>query len=457
MNVARMTSTIAGITNSARCQPPSTKSRTNLRCGPWSRAGRYLGSPAAMPTRAFSRWAATSAFARAFASLVSGTRGRLRAASCSARLGVARPLPTGTPLTSRPVRRSVVGCGCCRCLGHGRSSDDSMGVALKITRMTSDLTRQDAVREAAASGIPSALADLGALVRIPSIAFPGFDHAEVQRSAEAVAELVRGTGLFEIRRHPPLRDPRHRRARAARGARDACRAQRPADDPALRAPRRAARRRRGAVGVAAVRADGARRPHLRPRRRRRQGGRHGAHRGAARADRGDRRRLRPRRRAVLRGRGGGGLALVRAVPRRQRRRAARRRHRRGRLGQLGRQDPGADRVAARQHPLHAARAHARPRVALRHVRRSGARRHDGDGQAARDAVGRGRRGRRRGTHRAGCRDPGRTARRRCATRPGCLPGSARSAPARSSAASGTSRRSRSPASTRRASRTRPTR
>ena len=44
---------------------------------------------------------------------------------------------------------------------------------------------------------PSALADLGALVRIPSIAFPGFDPANVQRSAEAVAELVRGTGLFE--------------------------------------------------------------------------------------------------------------------------------------------------------------------------------------------------------------------------------------------------------------------
>lgn len=63
--------------------------------------------------------------------------------------------------------------------------------------MTSDQTRQDAVRDAAASGIPSALADLGTLVRIPSIAFPGFDHAEVQRSAEAVADLVRGTGLFE--------------------------------------------------------------------------------------------------------------------------------------------------------------------------------------------------------------------------------------------------------------------
>lgn len=53
------------------------------------------------------------------------------------------------------------------------------------------------MREAAASGIPSALADLGALVRIPSIAFPGFDEEPVQRSAEAVADLVRGLGLFE--------------------------------------------------------------------------------------------------------------------------------------------------------------------------------------------------------------------------------------------------------------------
>ncbi|MGN8551727.1 UNVERIFIED_CONTAM: dipeptidase [Microbacterium sp. SLM126] len=63
--------------------------------------------------------------------------------------------------------------------------------------MSTDLSRQDAVREAAASGIPSALADLGALVRIPSIAFPGFDEEPVQRSAEAVADLVRGLGLFE--------------------------------------------------------------------------------------------------------------------------------------------------------------------------------------------------------------------------------------------------------------------
>ena len=63
--------------------------------------------------------------------------------------------------------------------------------------MTTELTRQDAVRDAAASGIPAALADLGGLVRIRSIAFPGFDASEVQRSAEAVAALVEGLGLFE--------------------------------------------------------------------------------------------------------------------------------------------------------------------------------------------------------------------------------------------------------------------
>ena len=53
------------------------------------------------------------------------------------------------------------------------------------------------MRDAAASGIPAALADLGTLVRIPSIAFPGFDGAEVQRSAQAVAALVEDLGLFE--------------------------------------------------------------------------------------------------------------------------------------------------------------------------------------------------------------------------------------------------------------------
>ncbi|HEV7623681.1 MAG TPA: M20/M25/M40 family metallo-hydrolase [Amnibacterium sp.] len=54
-----------------------------------------------------------------------------------------------------------------------------------------------AVRDAVRDGLPAAIAALGSLVRIPSIAFPGFPPQEVQRSAEAVADLVRATGLFE--------------------------------------------------------------------------------------------------------------------------------------------------------------------------------------------------------------------------------------------------------------------
>jgi len=36
-------------------------------------------------------------------------------------------------------------------------------------------------------------------VRIPSIAFPGYDHSPVERSAEAVAELLRGAGVPDVR------------------------------------------------------------------------------------------------------------------------------------------------------------------------------------------------------------------------------------------------------------------
>jgi len=64
--------------------------------------------------------------------------------------------------------------------------------------MTSETSpRESAVREAVATGIPAALADLGGLVRIPSVAFPGFDHAHVRRSAEAVKALAEGTGVFD--------------------------------------------------------------------------------------------------------------------------------------------------------------------------------------------------------------------------------------------------------------------
>ena len=67
----------------------------------------------------------------------------------------------------------------------------------KITRMSSELSRHEAVRAAAEDAVPAALADLGGLVRIPSIAFPGFDRAQVQRSAEAVKALAEATGVFD--------------------------------------------------------------------------------------------------------------------------------------------------------------------------------------------------------------------------------------------------------------------
>lgn len=46
--------------------------------------------------------------------------------------------------------------------------------------------------------LPAAIDDLKDLVRIPSIAFEGYDRGPVQRSAEAVAELLRGAGMAEV-------------------------------------------------------------------------------------------------------------------------------------------------------------------------------------------------------------------------------------------------------------------
>jgi len=58
-------------------------------------------------------------------------------------------------------------------------------------------TTSAALRAAVTAGMPAALTDLADLVRIPSIAFPGFPQAEVQRSADAVAALFEATGLFD--------------------------------------------------------------------------------------------------------------------------------------------------------------------------------------------------------------------------------------------------------------------
>lgn len=55
------------------------------------------------------------------------------------------------------------------------------------------------VRAAVAAHMPGVHADLENLVRIPGIAFDGFDHTHVDRSAEAVATLLRGAGLPDVR------------------------------------------------------------------------------------------------------------------------------------------------------------------------------------------------------------------------------------------------------------------
>ena len=62
---------------------------------------------------------------------------------------------------------------------------------------TDAASANERIRAAVAGGIPSALAELGQLVRIPSIAWPSFDQTQVRRSAEAVAALAEQTGLFD--------------------------------------------------------------------------------------------------------------------------------------------------------------------------------------------------------------------------------------------------------------------
>lgn len=62
---------------------------------------------------------------------------------------------------------------------------------------TADPAVESALAEAIATGMPSALADLGGLVRIPGIAWPSFDQTQLERSAQRVAELAEDTGVFD--------------------------------------------------------------------------------------------------------------------------------------------------------------------------------------------------------------------------------------------------------------------
>src|SRR5689334_5384863 len=59
--------------------------------------------------------------------------------------------------------------------------------------MTGDL------RAAVERVLPGVRADLERLVRIPGIAFDGYDFSQVERSAETVAELLRDAGLPDVR------------------------------------------------------------------------------------------------------------------------------------------------------------------------------------------------------------------------------------------------------------------
>lgn len=52
---------------------------------------------------------------------------------------------------------------------------------------------------AAADALPKVRSDLERLIRIPSVSFPGFDPAEVRRSAETTAEILEGCGLQGVR------------------------------------------------------------------------------------------------------------------------------------------------------------------------------------------------------------------------------------------------------------------
>ena len=59
--------------------------------------------------------------------------------------------------------------------------------------------REARLRARVAADFPALRDDLADLVRIAGISSPAFDPAEVERSAEAVADLLRGAGLPDVR------------------------------------------------------------------------------------------------------------------------------------------------------------------------------------------------------------------------------------------------------------------
>jgi acetylornithine deacetylase/succinyl-diaminopimelate desuccinylase-like protein len=57
----------------------------------------------------------------------------------------------------------------------------------------------DELRAVVAEDMPRAVEDLSRLVRVPSIAFPGYDDAPVRASAAATAEILEAAGFGGVR------------------------------------------------------------------------------------------------------------------------------------------------------------------------------------------------------------------------------------------------------------------
>ena len=231
----------------------------------------------------------------------------------------------------------------------------------------------EAIRSAVDAGFPAVVADLAGLVRIPSVSWPAFDPAHVAESAEAVAELLRGTGVFdlvEVRRAlvedgSELGQPAVVASRPARNGRPTVLlyahhdVQPPGKDEDWETPPFEPTQRGDRLhgrGAADDKAGVM------------------AHVGAIRAFAEASRRLRPRHRRLHRGRGGVGVPLVRELPPREPRPARRRRDHRRRLRQLGSRDSRDHGRPPRRGGVQPAHRHPRARLALRHVRGSRARR-----------------------------------------------------------------------------------
>src|SRR6478609_9027886 len=213
--------------NSPRLKRASTKSRANRFCGPLSRSGRNFSSPVSMACRILSRCSVTAARSAALEAL--------RAASWALRLGVGAPLP----VTALRAAASVACWSTMSCADgasflrpntpkeypadtgprpspHGAGPGvmlfvviQSTGSVLAMTSSTAGNPQTtmdhegtidaEALRQAVAESFDETIGQLKDLVAIPGIAWPSFDPAPLNRSADAVASLVRASGFDDVR------------------------------------------------------------------------------------------------------------------------------------------------------------------------------------------------------------------------------------------------------------------